>query len=198
MSTCNSKTLSLLIASIWLTAPYTANAQDPDAMLLQQCSMCHGQDGNSSTPGAPSFGGISETYFRYTLDAYKNKGRESDMMKMLVDGLSAEQIDQLTSYYAKQKYKPADQPFDAALAAEGKILHDQYCAKCHENEGRPSPNSYGILAGQWMPYLQLTLKEYREGKRRVNPMMVTKLKHVEAQAGEKGFEQLVHYYASVK
>jgi hypothetical protein len=29
-------------------------------------------------------------------------------------------------------------------------------------------------------------------------MMIKKLKRVEEQAGEQGFEQLVHFYASVK
>jgi len=172
-------------------------AQEVEA-LVKQCAMCHGKDGNSKSSSIPSFGGSSEKYFKYTMDAYKNGGRKSDMMKRFVDNLTAEDVDKLATYYAQQEYIPADQEFDPQLAQQGQELHETYCAKCHDNNGRVDPHNYGILAGQWMPYLKLSMKEYLEGTRRVNPMMVKKLKRVQSEVGEEGFEQLAHFYASVK
>jgi sulfide dehydrogenase cytochrome subunit len=174
-----------------------AFAEDVET-LTKQCAMCHGPDGNSKTSAFPSFGGASEQYFRYTMDAYKNGGRKSDIMKNYVKNLSAEDIDKLAEYYSKQSFEPADQKYDPQLAAQGEKLHNKYCAKCHDNNGKVDPYNYGILGGQWMPYVTLAIKEYLEGTRRVNPMMVKKLKRVQNEVGPEGFEQLVNFYASVK
>ena len=159
--------------------------------MVKQCAMCHGQDGNSKTSAFPSFGGISQKYFKYTMDAYKNGGRKSDMMKRFVENLTAQDIDLLAEYFSQQSFKPADQQFDPQLAQKGQELHNKYCAKCHDNDGRVDPNNYGILAGQ-------VIKEYLGGTRRVNPMMVKKLKRVQNEVGSEGFEQLVNFYASVQ
>ena len=194
--------LSFLTVTLALTlAPAiyaeTSIPEDVDN-LVKQCGMCHGTDGNSKSKTIPSFGGINENYFKYTMDAYKNGGRQSDMMKRFVGNLSAEDIDKLAKYYTQQTFKISEQEYDEKLAQKGKVLHEKYCAKCHDNNGYVDPHNYGILAGQWMPYLQAAIKEYFEGTRRVNPMMVTKLKKVQNEAGPEGFEQLVHFYASIK
>jgi sulfide dehydrogenase cytochrome subunit len=187
-----------VVTTIWFALMHSAVfAQELEA-LVKQCAMCHGQDGNSKSSTIPSFGGSSEKYFKYTMDAYKNGGRKSDMMKRFVDNLSADDIDKLAEHYSQQTFIPAEQEFDPQLAQQGQELHLKYCAKCHDNSGRVDPHNYGILAGQWMPYLKLSIKEYLEGTRRVNPMMVKKLKRVKNEVGEEGFEQLVHFYASVK
>lgn len=190
-------TSTFLIILLTVSFESTAFAADLEA-LVKQCAMCHGLEGNSRLPSMPSFGGSSEKYFKYTMDAYKNGGRKSDLMKQFADNLTTEDINTLAEYYAQQEYKPAEQKFDPQLAHKGRELHNKYCAKCHDNNGRVDPHNYGILAGQGMPYLRLTIKEYLEGARRVNPMMVKKLKRVKAEVGPEGFDQLVHFYASVK
>jgi sulfide dehydrogenase cytochrome subunit len=186
-----------LVTLFTISFELAAFAADSET-LVKQCAMCHGKDGNSKSSSIPSFGGSSEKYFKYAIDAYKNGGRKSDMMKRFVDNLSAEDVNKLATYYSQQEYKPAEQEFDPQLADKGQELHNTYCAKCHDNNGRVDPHNYGVLAGQWMPYLKLSIKEYLEGARRVNPMMVKKLKRVQSEVGEEGFEQLVHFYASVK
>ena len=155
-------------------------------------------DGNSNNEAMPSFAGISENYFKYAVEAYKNGNRKSDLMKSFIANLSPEDIDRLAQYYSKQTYKSQAQPYDEGLARKGKVLHEKYCAKCHDNNGYVDANSFGILAGQGIPYLRTAIKEYLEGVRRVNPIMITKLKRVQNQSGDAGFEQLVNFYASVK
>lgn len=186
-----------IFTSVLIMLPHAIADEKTDA-LVAQCTMCHGADGNSPSFAAPTIAGITEYYFKYSMDAYKNDGRKSDMMKVFADTLSPEDLDILAKYYAKQKPKAGEQKFDANLASKGKDLHYRYCEKCHANNGGVSIDGYGILAGQWMPFLQLTLEEYEAGKRRTNEMMLIKLKKMRAQEGEKSIEQLLHFYASLK
>lgn len=168
------------------------------ASLVQPCGMCHGPDGNSTNPTIPSIAGITIEYFKHAMDAYKNDGRKSDMMKNFVHSLTKSDIDKIAAYFNKQQRKHIEQKFDPALAEKGKALHMRYCEKCHENSGQITENNYGVLAGQWMPYLKNAINEYLDNKRKVNPMMIKKLKAMKAAAGEAGINQLVNYYASVK
>lgn len=188
--------LYTFITLVALAIP-TAQGDDLDK-LIKQCGMCHGQDGNSPSSTIPSVAGFTLEYFKHTLDAYKNDGRKSEMMKSFVHSLTEHQVEEIGLYYEKQKFIPREQEFDAAKAEKGKLLHYKYCEKCHENEGRITDNNYGVLAGQWIPYLIKATQDYLDGNRRVSPMMVTKLKAMKKEAGDESIEQLAHFYASVK
>lgn len=166
--------------------------------LIKNCGICHGVDGNSPNPTIPSVAGITAEYFKHTMDAYKNDGRKSVLMKGFVHSLSDAELDMIANYYAQQTYVAREQTYDPALAAAGEKLHYKYCEKCHENGGRITDNNYGVLAGQWIPYLKKALQDYLDENRRVNPMMITKLKSLKNDAGEEGIDQIVHYYASLK
>lgn len=166
--------------------------------LVKQCGMCHGKDGNSVAPVNPSIAGMTKEYFIHTFDAYKNDGRQSDMMKMFVHNLNREQTIALAEYYEKQTFIPRDQEFDAEKASQGKVLHDRYCEKCHEDAGRITENNYGFLAGQWTPYLKQVMQEYMDRKRNAPPMMITKIEKMKEAHGEESIDLLMHYYASLK
>jgi sulfide dehydrogenase cytochrome subunit len=186
---------TFLLCCTTLISALTVHAEPIDK-TIEKCGMCHGTDGNSPNSTIPSIAAITPEYFIHTMDAYKNNGRQSDMMKNFVHSLSKDDIDKLATYYAKQTFKPRKQEFDPAKAEQGKKLHYKYCEKCHENGGRITENNYGILAGQWVPYLRQAIKDYLDKKRRVNPMMITKLEKLKKAAGDEGVEQLLHYYAS--
>lgn len=166
--------------------------------MIKQCGMCHGADGNSMAPVNPSIAGMTKEYFKHTLDAYKNSGRQSDMMKMFAHTLSNEQIDGLAEFYEKKTFKPREQKYDTNKATKGKVLHDKYCEKCHENAGRITDNNYGFLAGQWTPYLKKVIQDYLDKKRNAPPMMITKIKKMEEIHGKESIDLLMHYYASLQ
>ena len=195
---CSTLLKSLIILMLFVVIPVSSSLADNLDKLVSQCGMCHGKDGNSPIATVPSIAGLTKEYFKHTMDAYKNDGRKSEAMKSFVHTLTVQQIDEIATYYQKQTFVARDQKFDQSKADKGKVLHNKYCEKCHENEGRITDNNYGVLAGQWMPYLTQAINEYLDGKRRVAPMMVTKLKALKQQAGEEGVKQVVHYYASVK
>jgi sulfide dehydrogenase cytochrome subunit len=173
-----------------------ASESDQLGELVKQCGMCHGKDGNSLAPVNPSIAGITREYFIHTFDAYRNDGRQSDMMKMFVHNLNQEQTEQLADYFSKQTFKPREQKFDAEKAKQGKELHDKYCEKCHEGAGRITENNYGFLAGQWTPYLKKVIQDYLDKKRNAPPMMITKLNKMKEAYGEESIDLLMHYYAS--
>ena len=179
----------LLMTSSWVSA---------ENSFLAQCGMCHGADGNSSSAAAPTIAGITEYYFKYTMDAYKNDARKSDIMKMYAAQLTDKDLQELAVFYAKQKPQAAAQEAKAELAKAGKRLHQTYCEKCHSNDGGVSVDGYGVLAGQWSDYLRLTLKEYESGSRRCNSMMLTKIKKMRKAEGDQAIEQLINYYAGLK
>lgn len=197
MENVNLLNVSLLVAALATALPISVGAEDLEKVKAK-CGMCHGSDGNSPNKSIPSIAGMTEEFFVHTLDAYQNNGRPSDLMKPYVHNLSAGDIDKLADFYAKQTFKPVKQEFDPVKAKKGKVLHDKYCEKCHENAGRITENNYGFLAGQWTPYLRQAIQDYLDGKRNVAPMMVTKLKKLKQEAGDEGIDDVLNYYASLK
>ena len=83
---------------------------------------------------------------------------------------------------------------DAGLAEHGARLHDEYCEKCHENGGRPG--DAGTLAGQWMPYLQFTMEDFTNGKRKWPRKMKRKVDAAIEEAGDQAIPALINYYGS--
>ncbi|WP_455202814.1 c-type cytochrome [Kaarinaea lacus] len=189
--------VSILITALATALPASVGAEDVEKVAAK-CGMCHGADGNSPNKSIPSIAGMTKEFFAHTIDAYQNNGRPSDLMKPYVHNLSVEEVDKLADFYAKQTFKPVKQEFDPARVKKGEELHNKYCEKCHENAGRITENNYGFLAGQWMPYLRQAIQDYLDEKRRVAPMMVTKIKKLKKEAGKEGLEDVLHYYASLK
>lgn len=67
------------------------------------------------------------------------------------------------------------------------------CESCHKEGGSVASNDAGILAGQWMPYLEETFKEIKSGGRRVPRMMKSKFNDLDQGA----VDALIHYYGSL-
>jgi len=178
------------------------------AELLDACAACHGPDGASSEPHVPIIGGFSEPYTSDSMIAYKEeerpcpeteylsgdkKGQKTTMCEIAKE-LSDEQIEQLAAYYAGKPFVRAQQDFDAALAERGKEIHESSCDKCHAEGGSLASDDSGILAGQWMPYLEQAFKEFGSGER----PMVKKMKPKFEKLEPADIEALVHYYGSFK
>jgi len=86
----------------------------------------------------------------------------------------------------------ATQKFDPALAKKGKALHERGCEKCHSEGGSLASDDSGILAGQWMPYLTESFKQYSSGKRPMPEKMKPKMQKLD----QADVDALVHYYGS--
>ena len=68
------------------------------------CAMCHGEDGNKMlTPETPKIGGQKRDYLAKALHDYQNGSRKNAIMAAVSQPLSAEAIEALAAYFAKQK-----------------------------------------------------------------------------------------------
>lgn len=65
-----------------------------------QCQTCHGLDGISKIPDAPNIAGSPEPYLERQLDAFKKGTRKNEIMSVVVQALSSQDMADLAAYYA--------------------------------------------------------------------------------------------------
>jgi cytochrome c553 len=65
-----------------------------------QCQTCHGLDGLSKLPEAPNLGGQPEPYLVKSLNDFRQGVRTNDMMSIVVQQLSDQDVADLAAYYA--------------------------------------------------------------------------------------------------
>jgi sulfide dehydrogenase cytochrome subunit len=153
----------------------------------------------------PTIAGASSFFIEEQMAAYRDEARPSEKSKFrsgdtsrapkdmceIAKGLSEEQVQAIAGHYAEQKFVPAKQQVDLAKAAQGGIVHGDLCEKCHTEAGSVAEDDAGILAGQWMPYMQQSFKEYRTDKRPDIKKMTTAFGKI----SDADVEALIHYYA---
>ncbi len=168
------------------------------SMLANTCSGCHGTHGASTGPAAPSIGGLSEDYMVDVMQAYKSGDRWSTIMGRIAKGYSDQEIVAMAKFYAAQPYTGMSQTEVGDKARAGHKLHDEYCEKCHEDEGRSIDDDAGLLAGQWMPYLHWTMDDYAAGRNKGEKRMLKNIKKMLDKHGPSSIVDLVQYYGSRK
>lgn len=185
----------------------SAQASDAEAsMLANTCNGCHGPDGSSYGPAAPTIAGMNKFYLVESMKAYKmGTNRPSTIMQRIAKGYTDEEIDKIAGFFAAKEFKRiAKQDTDSALAEKGKAFAKDLCESCHEKEGYAAED-YPILAGQMLPYLRNNMMDFASGIRSIdnNPNMSDKEKRKKkrsiADLQEKGgVEAVLHFYASRK
>jgi cytochrome c553 len=71
--------------------------------LADRCNRCHGVGGNSTDPSTPAIAAQREEYLDSVMHAYQKGTRKSTAMSAMVDGMSDDEIAELSGYYARQK-----------------------------------------------------------------------------------------------
>ena len=66
----------------------------------QKCEACHGLDGVSKLPEAPNLAGQVVPYLIAQLQAFKSGARKNDVMSVMAQTLSPQDIEDLAAYYA--------------------------------------------------------------------------------------------------
>ena len=174
----------------------SASAYEPSyaAMMANTCNGCHGTNGVSAGPNMPNLGGVPASYMVDQMKLFKSGERPSSVMGRLAKGYSDEDIAAMAKYFAAVKYVGAKQPVDDAKAARGKVVHEENCKKCHTENGRDSEDG-GIVAGQWIEYLQISMNEFRSGKRKMPKKMANRIEG-DGKLPDADVEALIHFYAS--
>jgi cytochrome subunit of sulfide dehydrogenase len=163
--------------------------------LLRKCTICHGDEGISDEATYPSIAGIPVKVQADAMRAYRDGTRDCGPVQRMCKvsaKLTDEQIDELAQHFAAFPFRPADQPFDAEMAKQGLLLHEDYCEVCHGDNPQDAEKS--VLHGQWAPYLRYALSQYRSGHRKQPPSMRRQTEKL----SDEQLEALVQFYASYR
>jgi cytochrome c553 len=151
-----------------LHAADTARAQE---IVSGKCFICHGADGESSSPVFPRLAGQHAGYVARQLADYKSGRRKSGAMQPMVDDLAPADFAALGAYFAA-KPALAHPVEDAELAAVGRFVFQRgnpytgvpACASCHGANGHGT-EALPRLAGQHAQYTENQLKQINKRER---------------------------------
>jgi cytochrome c553 len=168
---------------------------------VDKCAECHGVDGmGSGRAMVPVIAGIPAGHIEEAIYAYVDGARRcirEPRMCETVAALSEPEVTELAEYYAGLVRSSPQEEFNSDLAAEGEVLHKQYCSICHLPPDHEDVNqAVGIpLHGQRSEYLRFAIEAYFAGDRvALVQTMAERIQNL--QAGDLG--ALVNYYSSYR
>lgn len=134
--------------------------------LTDTCVNCHGVKGSSLNQRYPSLAGQPVTYLATQLQHFANGQRTYPNMGPLAMTLTAQEIDLLANYYAKQQARENSSfQADPALRSKGKqLVASGGCIACH-GEHLMGHEQFPRLAGQGVDYLIAQFDAFASGKR---------------------------------
>lgn len=200
---CNKKALAALIGSIFMAGASTVLAGPSAKTMADTCAGCHGTDGQSVGPASPNLAGMSAAYFTDSMMAFKalpkgaehaEDARPATIMNRIAKGYTDEQIEQMAEHFAALPVYKASVPHDAGKAKMGADLYDKGCAKCHDENGGLPDDDAGILAGQWLPWMQYSMEDFKSGHREMPKKMKKQVKKL----SDAELDAVLHYFASQK
>ena len=153
-------------------APAAANEHARAEEIVQgKCFICHGMDGESSSPAFPRLAGQNAAYMARQLADYQSGKRVSSTMQPMVVDLSAADFAALGRYFATRptRVHPVDDP---ELAQMGRFIFTRgnpyagvaSCSSCHGAQGHGN-ESLPPLAGQHAQYTERQLKQFNSRER---------------------------------
>lgn len=160
--------VAVAAAALPARAKDAARAQE---IVSGKCFICHGADGESSSPVFPRLAGQHAAYVARQLADYKSGRRKSSAMQPMVDDLSDADFKALGAYFeAKPVHVHAVE--DPELALMGRFIFNRgnaysgvaACNGCHGAAGHGTP-LLPRLAGQHAQYTENQLKAFSTRER---------------------------------
>jgi cytochrome c553 len=154
-----------------LQAAPAADLARAEEIVQGKCFLCHGADGESSSPLFPRLAGQHAEYLARQLADYQSGRRQSDTMKPMVADLSAADFKALGAYFESRK-PLAHAVVDADLAQVGRFVFQRgnpysgvpACAGCHGATGAGT-DKLPRLAGQHAEYTERQLRQFDKRER---------------------------------
>ena len=190
------KSHAMLLGSVLLFGSSALMAAPSASMLANTCAGCHGTNGASVGPSSPTIAGKSAEYLKEIMASYKSGDRHATIMNRIAKGYTDEEIALMADYFAALPFESAaeKQKLDTAKIEAGSKLEKKNCSKCHDEYGSLPDDDSGILAGQWLPYLQYTMEDFRGGR----SVMPKKMKKKVEKLDDAQIEALLQFFASQK
>lgn len=167
---------TLIIACMMMGLAGAAQAADPalaraEEIVQGKCFLCHGAEGESSSPVFPRLAGQHGAYMARQLADYQSGRRKSTTMQPMVADLNAADFVALGRYFeARQPLKHAVEDVD--LAQVGRFVFQRgnpysgvaACASCHGEKGHGTAQLPRI-AGQHAQYTENQLRAFNKRER---------------------------------
>lgn len=163
--------LALALAAAALPTARAADLTRAVEIVEGKCFICHGTDGESSSPVFPRLAGQHSAYVARQLADYKSGRRKNDTMQAMVSDLSADDMRLLGMYFeSKPAHKHA--VADGELAQVGRFVYNRgnpfsgvaACADCHGAAGHGT-EKLPRLGGQHAAYVENQLKAFSKRER---------------------------------
>lgn len=163
----------ILLAAIAaaLPAAHAADLTRAVEIVEGKCFICHGLEGESSSPVFPRLAGQHATYVARQLADYRSGKRRNDTMQSMVADLSPDDFRLLGMYFES---KPARKHAvaDPELAQMGRFIYSRgnpysgvaACADCHGAAGHGT-DKLPRLGGQHAQYVEVQLKQFVKRER---------------------------------
>jgi len=179
---------TLLGAWLLLTGAAQSNS------LYSSCAGCHGTDGVSQSTHIPTIQGLNFQYFYATMQAYKKDQRPSTIMGRIAKGYRSGKLQRMALHFGSKPWTGVQGEFDQLLAKRGKVLHDEYCEECHEQNGHYQDHDTPAIAGQAKGYVIYQMIDYREDSEDLPrpPLMQSRLEKL----SDDDLLALAEFYAS--
>ena len=158
--------------AIWAAGPaIAAEAGRAEEIVQGRCFICHGADGESSSPVFPRLAGQHASYVARQLSDYKSGRRKSSTMQPMVEDLAAADFLALGAYF-ESRPPQAHAVDDGELAQMGRFIFQRgnpysgvaACAGCHGPQGHGT-EVLPRLAGQHAQYTENQLKAFNKRER---------------------------------
>ncbi len=148
-----------------------ADAARAEEIVQGKCFICHGADGESSSPVFPRLAGQHAGYVARQLADYHSGKRVSTTMQPMVSDLAPADFNALGKYFETrptQKHKVDD----TELAQMGRFIYSRgnpysgvpACSGCHGPQGHGT-ETLPRLAGQHAQYTENQLKQFNKRER---------------------------------
>lgn len=161
-------------AALALLFSWTATAADlkrAEEIVQGKCFICHGVEGESSSPVFPRLAGQHAAYVARQLADYKSGRRKSTTMQPMVEDLGPDDFAALGAWFESRppQVHAVDDP---ELALMGRFIYQRgnpysgvaACAGCHGTGGAGTA-ALPRLAGQHAQYTENQLKAFNRRER---------------------------------
>jgi cytochrome c553 len=196
--------LAGLLLAVALPAPAALSATElarAEEIVQGKCFICHGVDGESSSPVFPRLSAQNARYVARQLADYASGRRRSTTMQPMVEGLTPADFAVLGAYFATRSPQ-AHAPADAELSQVGRYTYLRgnpesglpACASCHGADGHGT-DQLPRLAGQHAQYIENQLRQFHR-RERTNDNAV--MHGIAAQLSELERKAVAAYLAGLK
>lgn len=203
---------ALLLGTAGLAAAQPAGlgrriaAEGLPASNVAACATCHGARGEGmAAANFPRLAGQSGGYLLRQMQNFVDGSRPHPVMTPIARGLTREQAQAVTDFYAALPAVPGGTaaPVPPGAAERGRRLAEtgddalqvQACANCHGPGGRGEPPVFPMLAGQHAGYLRAALAQWKSGERRNDAS--GQMQAIAARLGEADLDALAAHYAAL-